>query len=93
MPIKKFDYNVIRTEKNSGPFKQIKVFALVDIKIDSLNKKAVCIDIKNEFNKYANIVICLYANNDIGKNLVNIIMANNGYKIFDLGIKCIPESC
>ena len=42
---------------------------MVDIKIDSLNKKAVCIDIKNEFNKYANIVICLYANNDIGKNL------------------------
>ena len=25
---------------------------------------------------------------DIGKNLVNIIMSNNGYKVVDLGIKC-----
>ncbi len=28
---------------------------------------------------------------DIGKNLVNIIMSNNGYKVVDLGIKCPPE--
>ncbi|MBA94959.1 MAG: methionine synthase, partial [Rickettsiales bacterium] len=28
---------------------------------------------------------------DIGKNLVNIILSNNGYKIIDLGIKCPPE--
>lgn len=29
---------------------------------------------------------------DIGKNLVQIIMSNNGYKIIDLGIKCPPET-
>ncbi len=29
---------------------------------------------------------------DIGKNLVQIIMGNNGYKIIDLGIKCPPET-
>lgn len=29
---------------------------------------------------------------DIGKNLVNIILSNNGYKVVDLGIKCLPES-
>ena len=29
---------------------------------------------------------------DIGKNLVNIIMSNNGYKVIDLGIKCPPET-
>ena len=29
---------------------------------------------------------------DIGKNLVNIIMSNNGYKVVDLGIKCPPET-
>ena len=28
---------------------------------------------------------------DIGKNLVEIILSNNGYKIIDLGIKCPPE--
>ena len=28
---------------------------------------------------------------DIGKNLVNIILSNNGYKVVDLGIKCPPE--
>ncbi len=29
---------------------------------------------------------------DIGKNLVNIILSNNGYKVIDLGIKCLPET-
>jgi 5-methyltetrahydrofolate--homocysteine methyltransferase len=28
---------------------------------------------------------------DIGKNLVHIILKNNGFKIVDLGIKCPPE--
>lgn len=28
---------------------------------------------------------------DIGKNLVDIILTNNGYEIIDLGIKCPPE--
>ncbi len=29
---------------------------------------------------------------DIGKNLVQIILSNNGYQIIDLGIKCPPET-
>ncbi|MBG90583.1 MAG: methionine synthase [Actinobacteria bacterium] len=29
---------------------------------------------------------------DIGKNLVQIILSNNGYKVVDLGIKCLPET-
>jgi 5-methyltetrahydrofolate--homocysteine methyltransferase len=29
---------------------------------------------------------------DIGKNLVQIILGNNGYKVVDLGIKCPPET-
>ncbi len=29
---------------------------------------------------------------DIGKNLVQIILSNNGYKVIDLGIKCPPET-
>ncbi len=29
---------------------------------------------------------------DIGKNLVQIILGNNGYRIIDLGIKCPPET-
>ncbi|MGE4170022.1 MAG: methionine synthase [Candidatus Margulisiibacteriota bacterium] len=29
---------------------------------------------------------------DIGKNLVEIILGNNGFKIIDLGIKCPPET-
>jgi 5-methyltetrahydrofolate--homocysteine methyltransferase len=29
---------------------------------------------------------------DIGKNLVDIIFTNNGYKIVNLGIKCAPET-
>lgn len=28
---------------------------------------------------------------DIGKNLVEIILGNNGYKVIDLGIKCPPD--
>ncbi|RAP36484.1 methionine synthase [Candidatus Marinamargulisbacteria bacterium SCGC AAA071-K20] len=29
---------------------------------------------------------------DIGKNLVDIILSNNGFKVIDLGIKCISET-
>jgi 5-methyltetrahydrofolate--homocysteine methyltransferase len=29
---------------------------------------------------------------DIGKNLVDIIFTNNGYKVINLGIKCAPET-
>jgi len=29
---------------------------------------------------------------DIGKNLVDIIFTNNGYKVINLGIKCLPET-
>ena len=29
---------------------------------------------------------------DIGKNLVQIILSNNGYNVIDLGIKCPPET-
>ncbi|NBV42460.1 methionine synthase, partial [bacterium] len=29
---------------------------------------------------------------DIGKNLVQIILSNNGYRVIDLGIKCPPET-
>ncbi len=29
---------------------------------------------------------------DIGKNLVQIILGNNGYQVIDLGIKCPPET-
>ncbi len=29
---------------------------------------------------------------DIGKNLVEIILANNGYKVVNLGIKVPPET-
>ncbi len=29
---------------------------------------------------------------DIGKNLVQIILGNNGYRVIDLGIKCPPET-
>ena len=29
---------------------------------------------------------------DIGKNLVEIIFANNGFEVIDLGIKVVPES-
>ena len=28
---------------------------------------------------------------DIGKNLVDIILSNNGYKVIDLGIKVTPS--
>ncbi|PAF11520.1 hypothetical protein CHH61_26880, partial [Shouchella clausii] len=29
---------------------------------------------------------------DIGKNLVDIILSNNGYKVVDLGIKVTPQT-
>ena len=39
------------------------------MKIDSLNKKIVCDKIKKNYSEYSNIIICLYANYEIGQKL------------------------
>ena len=75
-PKKEYAYDVIRVEKNAGPFKQIKIFGLVDMNIDSLNKKIVCDKIKKNYSDYSNIIICLYANNEIGQKLAKNEVGN-----------------
>ena len=48
---------------------------------------------KEETNVKGTIVLATVKGDvhDIGKNLVEIILTNNGYKVIDLGIKCPPE--
>lgn len=48
---------------------------------------------KSEVNLKGTILLATVKGDvhDIGKNLVNIILSNNGYKVIDLGIKCPPD--
>ena len=49
---------------------------------------------KTESSKKGTILLATVKGDvhDIGKNLVNIILSNNGYDVIDLGIKCPPET-
>lgn len=49
---------------------------------------------KNEQSYRGTVVLATVKGDvhDIGKNLVDIILSNNGFKVIDLGIKCLSET-
>tara|TARA_Y100000590_G_C15574216_1_gene959783 strand:+ start:81 stop:857 length:777 start_codon:yes stop_codon:yes gene_type:complete len=62
-------YSIIRFEKSSGLFDQAKIYITVPSKSQSESLLLLCERLMNIYSEYSNIVICLYANNDIGKKM------------------------
>ena len=62
-------YVIERVEKLSGSFEQGKLYVSIDENSSSESQLLLCNKLKDRFEEFSNIVICLYANNFIGKNL------------------------
>ena len=63
------NYTIERIEKLSEAFNQGKIFITVDEYKNKNSYLKLCKKVTGEFNQFANIVICLYSNSTVGKNL------------------------
>ena len=64
-------YTIERVVELSNAFKQVKVYATIDKNESNASQKLLCKELSKIYNQFSNIVICLYSNNDAGKNLAN----------------------
>ena len=63
------EYTIERIERLSGAFEQGKVFVSIDQSSTYESQLQLCKYLANRYNEFSSIVICLYANNQVGKNL------------------------
>ena len=64
-------FNIERIDTLSGGFKLGKVYVTIDVSTSKESQKILCQKLLERFNDFSNIIICLYANNEAGKNLAN----------------------
>ena len=62
-------YNIERIDRLSGTFQQGKIYATVDENSNDEKLYMLCYELRKIYDEFSNIVVCLYADNDIGKNL------------------------
>lgn len=62
-------YSIVRIDRLSGTFQQGKIYATVDKSSNDEKLYMLCNELRKLYNEFSNIVVCLYADNDIGKNL------------------------
>tara|TARA_B100001248_G_C27334362_1_gene433062 strand:- start:232 stop:1041 length:810 start_codon:yes stop_codon:yes gene_type:complete len=67
--IKLPQYNVERVERLSGVFEQGKINVTISEVEDYQSKKLLCRNLASDYVEFANIIICLYANNRVGISL------------------------
>ncbi len=63
------EFTVERVERLSGAFSQGKIFITVDNNVESESLRALCDKLTSDFSEFSNIVICLYDNSNIGRQL------------------------
>lgn len=69
-----FDYpkfSIKRVDQLSSQFDQVQIFATVERNLEKERLLKLCKLIKNDYDRFANIVICLYSNSSIGVKLAN----------------------
>ena len=64
-------YSIEKIELLSDIFKQGKICVVVNEDTDSENMKLLCDKIVVDFPEFSNIVICIYADNKVGRDLAN----------------------
>tara|TARA_Y100000816_G_scaffold84318_2_gene57888 strand:+ start:11161 stop:11952 length:792 start_codon:yes stop_codon:yes gene_type:complete len=62
-------FTIERIERLSGSFQQGKLYVSVDSESSKTSQNLLCKELKQRFSEFSNIVICLYADNEKGKNL------------------------
>lgn len=64
-------YTVVRVEKLPGSFNQGKIYVTMDENSNLTSQKKLCHQLASTYDEFSNIVICLYADNDSGRNLAS----------------------
>ena len=64
-------YTVVRVDRLSGAFEQGKVFLTVNQSAGTESLRLLCEKITKQYAEFSNIVICLYTNNDTGREMAN----------------------
>lgn len=59
-------YFIQRVEVVDNAFNQVKINATCNDSLSQYNLKLICKDLKNIYKEYTNIIVCLYADNEIG---------------------------
>jgi len=62
-------YKIERVEKLSGAFEQGKIYVSVDESSSKESQLLLCKDLANRYSEFSSIIICLYADNNVGKNI------------------------
>lgn len=70
------NYTVISKEQLSGVFNQGKINIIIDTYDKNINLEPLCKKIANENQEYANVVICVYDNSEIGREIALGIKSN-----------------
>lgn len=65
------EYKIIRTEKTSDVFNQIKIFVTINNQVNSIEKLKLCKSIVKGYKGFSNITIFLFADNQIGRIMAN----------------------
>ena len=63
------EYTVERVDRLSGAFEQGKVYVTINKNSSNDSQRLLCENLTKRFSEFSNIVICLYANSQAGKDL------------------------
>jgi len=64
-------HTVVRVDRLSGAFEQGKIFLTVNQSAETESLRLLCEKITKQYAEFSNIVICLYTNNDTGREMAN----------------------
>ena len=64
-------FSIERVVQLSSQFEQVQIFVTVEENFKKESLLDLCKIIKNDYNKFANIIICIYSNNTLGIQLAN----------------------
>ena len=62
-------YNIERFEKLTSPIKIGKLYVTIDKNIKKEDQKELCRMLTSDYSEFSNMIICLYTNDKIGKNM------------------------
>jgi hypothetical protein len=66
------EYTIERVEGLKSAFKLGKIYATIDANTDSLGQLNICKEIATDYKDFTNIIICLYLNDPICKELASV---------------------
>ena len=65
------NFRIVRLDSLSGLNKEAKIFVVVDSNSTDFQLKLLCNDLRERYETFSSIIICIYTNNDIGIKLAN----------------------